>query len=217
VVGEPFAEQFAEDAAECGLDCRLLDGLPLVLARAISLAPQPVVHDRMAAIDWGFSELTLCTFSGQTPTFVRRLRGCGFGCVLRQVASTLGLAVDEVESLLTAADGTAEPTDPTVAGRLPRMVQELAARPLGAIVAELQRTWEFLAKQRPAALPEKVWLFGGGGVWPGAVDSLAATIACPVETWRLESAGIERLPGLPFPDELLGAAVSLSASAWSLK
>lgn len=94
-------------------------------------------------------------------------------------------------------------------------VSELAAQPLRAVAEELERTFTFLRHQLTGALPEQIWLFGAGALWNGAVEFLASHVDRPVEPWRFRSAGIENAVDLPFPDEVLGPAVSLSALAWS--
>ncbi len=209
------ATEFAGDISRNGLDCRVLDVLPLALARAVQMAATPDDDRPIAAIDLGFSEATFCTISGRTPIFVRRLRHCGFGAVLQAVSSKLGLDLDEVESLLLDGRYGADAPGHAVGKELHGMVSELAARPLRAMADELERTLTFLRHQLPAALPQQIWLFGAGAIWNGAVEFLAATIGRPVEPWRFRSAGIENDPGLPFPDEVLGPAVSLSTLAWS--
>jgi len=213
-VPQSRAVEVAGDVLRSGLDCRLLDGMPLALARAAHVSCASDDCQPAAALDWGFAEATFCTLSGPTPTFVRRLRGCGFGSILQPLGSQLGLQLDEVESLLLQGYSAAGEGQ-GVGREVHETIAELAAPPLRAMVDELQRTLAFLGNQLPEVLPEKIWLFGAGAVWNHAAEFLASRIDRPVENWRLSTAGIEKTAELPFPEEVLAPAVSLSALAWS--
>lgn len=209
------ATELAGDLARCGLECRVLDALPLAVARAVRMAATSDEDRPVAAFDWGFAEATFCTISGRTPIFVRRLRNGGFGAVLQKAASKLGLDLDEIESLLLDGRRGAGAPGHALGEQLHGAISELAAQPLRAVADELERTFTFLRHQLIAALPEQIWLFGAGALWNGAVEFLASHAGRPVEPWRFRSAGIENAVDVPFPDEVLGPAVSLSALAWS--
>ena len=200
--------------AHCGLDCRTLDALPLALARAVRMVADPDDIEPVAAIDWGYADATFCVLIGPTPAFVRRLRDCGFHAVLEQAANKLGLNVEEVESLLLRGRGEDESV-PRACRDLHTAIAELAAQPLRTMAGEMERTMAFVANQMPSALPHKAWLLGAGSLWNGGAEFLAAIVRRPVENWRFRNAGIERAAALPFPEEVLAAAVSLSTLAWA--
>ncbi len=212
VLDERAATEIAGAIAGAGLSCRILDSIPTALARALRLATGEDDAAPAAILDWGYSQATISAVAGQRVALVRRLRGCGFCAVLERAAAALGLDVEEVEQLLVLpANGGVRGS---AAARLADALNLIARPPLEALVDELQRTLRFLRSHMRQAVPERLWLFGGGAVWRDAAAFLAPRIGIPVEKWDFIRAGIET-PGETPRAELFGPAAALSCLAWT--
>ena len=214
-VSRRLATQAGRDLYESGLCCRTLDGIPLALSRAVQMASTANDHQPVAAMDWGFADATFFTVSRGRPTFVRRLRDCGFGGVLQCICETFGVCLDEAEAILTGSSPLDAKAEAPARERLQQVLHEVAVEPLNIVVEELAKTLGFLKRQSPVVAPERMWLFGAGALWSNATAFLSSQIGLPVEKWCLESAGISAAPHLGFRTEILAPAIALSSLAWT--
>ncbi len=206
------ATEIAAAIADVRLSCRILDSIPTALARALRLATGEDDSAPAAILDWGYSQATISVVVGQRVALVRRLRGCGFVAVLERAAAALGLDIEEVEQLLLlSANGDGR--NPAAA-RLADALNLVARQPLETLVDELQRTLRFLRSHLRQAVPERLWLFGGGAVWRDAAAFLVPRIGLSVEKWDFIRAGIETSGESPRA-ELFGPAAALSCLAWT--
>jgi Tfp pilus assembly PilM family ATPase len=209
-----WAVQIADDVRHSGLICHALDGLPLALARAVWMSSASGDDQASVAVDWGFSEATFCTVTGGQPTFVRRLRACGFGSVLQAICRAFDVSLDEAELLVNGSGLPGDEPGQSAKEQFQEVLFEVAADPLSTMVEELGRTLGFLKRSDSAAVPGRMWLFGAGALWKGANEFLSSRINHPVETWSLETAGVHTAAESPVPAEILAPAIALSSLAW---
>jgi len=216
VISLPEHEALAVAAslARAGLCCRVLDGLPLAMARAVSLANGADAAAPAGALDWGFSSATFSILCGHRPVFTRHLRDCGFAAMPAAVGEALGLSIDDAEQLL-ATHGVVDPgarEDPL------HDVQEAIAEVIGGLmnemVSQLNKTLAYPELHRSGLVPGKIWLLGGGATVKNVAALLSARIHVPVQTWHLPYAGPGRSAG-PVPPAMLAPAVALSALAFA--
>jgi Tfp pilus assembly PilM family ATPase len=88
-------------------------------------------------------------------------------------------------------------------------------RSIEAMVAELKRTLNHFGGKLKSKGPERVYLFGAGGVIPGLAEAIGARTGVVAEPWRAARVKHDDSHASPAPpDCLLGAAIALSALAW---
>jgi len=211
---EPEALAVAESLARVGLCCRVLDGLPLAMARAVSLANGADGAAPAAALDWGSASATFSILCGHRPVFTRHLRDCGFAAMPAAVAEALGLSIDDAEQLL-ATHGVMDPgarQDPL--HDVQEAITEVTGGLLNEIVSELNKTLAYPELHRSELVPEKIWLLGGGATVKNVAALLSSRIHVPVQTWDLPYAGLGRSEGF-VPPAMLAPAVALSALAFA--
>jgi Tfp pilus assembly PilM family ATPase len=213
-VGRPWVSQLAADCRRAGLNVWAVDGVPPVMARAVGLADGPGGGRRVLAIDWGYSNATLCVIGDARPIYARRVHHCGYGKVLDGIASELAVTLDEAQHLagtqglaLTARDADAD---------LPaqRAITEAARATLEELLRETRRTLQFVEMQRRHLQPASVWLLGGGATLRNIAPYLEETLELPVRVWSAPT-DAERLPFAAGEcAALFAGAVALSALAW---
>jgi type IV pilus assembly protein PilM len=200
--------------ARAGLECRVLDGLPCALARAVTLAQRSQRPEPVAAIDWGVANATFCVVQGGRTQFIRTLRDCGAGALVAQVAQSLGLSPLEAGDVLRRF-GLPEPCGATPGNDgIQEVVADVLAGHLRIVLEELAKTLSYLRAQRSVLLPARLWLFGGGAAIKNVAAFLAAKLEIPCDVWRLPG---EEEPGggqSSISSELFGPAAALSALAW---
>jgi Tfp pilus assembly PilM family ATPase len=213
-VAEDEAVEVAASLSRSGLLCAVLDGLPLTLARAVQLASASPPETPVAALDWGGTSATFCIVCDGRPVFTRQLRDCGFSAVPAAVAEAMALSVDDAEQLL-ATHGLSDPAGCDDAlGDVQEILTDISSEPLGAVVAQLDKTLSYPELHRSRLLPEKIWLFGGGATIRNVSAVLSDRIGVPVQTWDLPQAAGGATTGPLPPVQLLGPAIALSALAW---
>jgi type IV pilus assembly protein PilM len=178
-IEESLAEGLAAVLWRCGLDCRIVDGLPFALARAVNgSADEPV-----AVIDWGDCAMTLTIVIDGRPYFTRLLRDCELRALTGALMRPLDLEPAQCQQLLAAygfcrSDVGSEPSDMTA------VLGELSAPYLHHVREELQRTWAFL-QQLPGQTPKSVILTGGGAAVKRSVEMVRAAFPVPTKVWTL--------------------------------
>jgi Tfp pilus assembly PilM family ATPase len=168
----------------------------------------------VAVLDWGFTRTTFYVVAKGRPVFNRCLRGCGLDGIARSLCDALGVSLDEAQRLLIRHGVPVSPRGDRTGDELQVVTADAAAPPLDAVVHELNRTISFLKSQRPALLPERIWLFGGGAAIKNITGFLGARIGIPLEVWRLEDAGIQDGTCTEYPAGILAPAIAASALAW---
>jgi Tfp pilus assembly PilM family ATPase len=213
--------ELGESLSQAGLDCRVLDGLPCALARALTLARPGETNQPSAAIDWGVTNATFCIVQRGQTQFTRNLRDCGAGALVAQVGQTLGLTQLEGGQLLQRwglprPGTTAGPDD-----EIQEVIASVVDGHLRRLLEELVKTLAYLRAQRPGLLPKQLWLFGGGATVKNAAAFLASKLEIPCEVWRLPGGdetggGNSTDAGQSAGGEgIFGPAVALSALAWN--
>jgi Tfp pilus assembly PilM family ATPase len=213
-VAEDDAVSMVANLTRSGFFCEVLDGLPLVLARAIGMASAPAPGVPVAALDWGSTIATFAIVCDELPVFTRHLRDCGYSTLPASVTEGLGLPVEDAERLL-ATHGLCDPAKPDDPLRdVQEVLTDVTAEALGKMVSRLDKTLAYPELHRSRLLPERIWLFGGGATVRNLPAVLSARIGLPVEAWRLPWGDSPAVTGSLPPMEILGTAAALSALAW---
>jgi Tfp pilus assembly PilM family ATPase len=215
------ALQTARAFSTAGLSCEVLDGLPLALSRAAQMVA-PLDEDALVAVDWGYTRVLFVAIRAGRPQFVRLLRDCDFGGLVRSVSRELSLPPHDVERLLALYGVYADDADRDVS-ELALLLARLAGKELLALEQELLRTLDHLRLHRPGLAPRRIVLSGGGGTIAGIATELANRLDLPVSIWRLDGKVDVEPDGDPQSavqrqrdcEPLLASAAALSALAWS--
>ena len=213
-VSRQWVARVAGDLSKAGLHCETLDGLPLAVARAVQITSASSSREPVGVVDWGFGRATFCAVLDGRPLFVRCLNGCGLGLITQSLCDALGVSLDEAQRLLILHGLPDSPGSQGTPDELQVVIGDVATQPLGAIVHELNRTLAFLKGQRPALMPGRIWLCGGGGTVKNITGFLESRIGVPVDTWRLECAGIQKQTNGKYPLGILAPAIAASSLAW---
>jgi type IV pilus assembly protein PilM len=94
-----WVDQLWRDCRQNGLDCWSIDGAPLAMARAVALSGSMIGRQRVLAIDWGYSNTTLCVVGDDQPLYSRRIHDCAFGLVLEAIMQVFDVTLDEAQHL----------------------------------------------------------------------------------------------------------------------
>jgi Tfp pilus assembly PilM family ATPase len=209
VAGRPWTDRVYQDVVESGNICHTIDGVPQALARALSLSANGSPLPPVAALDWGYSQATLCVVADGVPAYVRALKDCGFDRVVAAIVDELGVNREEARQLIEAhgvCDLNSSSSDEVSA-----LTAELLVDPLRQLESELTRTLSHVGFQRRTIAPQQLFLFGGGGTIRAVEQHLSRRLRLETHAWRLAP-----------PDEkgsdhdcLFGTALALSALAWS--
>jgi type IV pilus assembly protein PilM len=234
-----WIDQLHRDCRRNGLDCWALDGAPLAMARAVSLAGGLAGGRRVLAVDWGYSNTTACVVGDDRPLYSRRIHDCAFGKVLEAIMRLFDATLDEAQ-YLAESQGLAAPQDDnledfgvqrsadvTPDGTVERpattwvddhktqtAITDAAESSLHELTRQLGRTLEFTAAQRRQLHPTAIWLLGGGASMRNVGPYLKHALALPVHIWNVvpDKAPIPCAAG--HRSAIFGGAVALSASIW---
>lgn len=184
-----LSEQAGAELASAGLDLRELDGTPFTLARALSLAAgDEPPSDAVAMLDWGHAGAMLAVIVDGQPIFSRTLRDCGCVRLSQAAAAALSLSDAEAWHLLSTCGVPSEAGRGSTGQDLQEFMADLLRGPVDEILAELNKTLEFLKHQAPELAPHQVWLCGGGATVRNIAEHLEAGLGVTVRNWRLASA-----------------------------
>ena len=207
---EDDAAALAGALAEAGLHCEAIDGLPLVLARAVEIVSAADPQVPVAAVDWGCTSATFTVICQGRPVFTRYLRDCGFAALPAAVGDALGLSHADAEQLLTT-HGLPDPgRRGGGAGEIQEILADVLSPSLGAMISQLNKTLAYPELHRSRLIPQRAWLLGGGATVRNMAAFLSARVGLPFETWRLPGTAQGGSAGNA-PLALLGPAVALSA------
>lgn len=205
----PWTDRIYQDIVESGNICHTIDGVPQAIARAISLAAHGSAVPPVAALDWGYSQATLCIVADGVPAYVRALKDCGFDRVVGAVIDELGVTPDEAQQLL--GQHGVRGLNSNVDDEVSALIAELLAEPLRQLENELARTLSHVGFQRRDIAPQQLLLFGGGGTIFGIERHLSTRLRLETHAWRLNQFDEQSMAD----DCLFGTALALSALAWS--
>lgn len=210
----PWVLQLARDCQQSGLDCWAVDGVPLALARAVGLVGGLAGGKRVLAVDWGYSNTTLCVVGDDRPLYARRIHDCGFGRVLDSIIRVFGVTLDEAQHLVDMQGVIAAEGGAPVDRRAQAAITEAAGETIEKLVEQIGRTLHFMEAQRRHLHPAAIWLSGGGATMSNIGSHLADALKLPVHIWKM-AAETDEMPYAVGPRAAVFAgAVALSASAW---
>lgn len=198
---ESFARGLAARLWSCGLDCRVIDGMPQVLARATTAFTST---DPVAVIDWGYSTMTLTVVVNGRPYFTRVLPDCELQSLYTALMRPLNLDLEQSQQLLEAygfslAESGVEPSNMSAA------LAELSAPYFTRLGDELRRTWMYL-HQMPSQTPKALVLMGGGAMIRSSAALLTQSLPLPARVWSVSTGGSNGTPLSP----LYGPALALA-------
>lgn len=208
------AAQVAETLTAARLDCRVLDGLPQAVARAVAMVVPGHFGRPLAALHLAYDATLFVLSRDGVPVFTRCLRDGGTHRMVARVSESLGLSMDEAvhvlrESGLPEAKGPAGRTE-----ELQEIVSEIVREPLDEIAEELQRTLSYLSTLGEGTLPESVCLLGEGAAIRNLAPHLTAKTDISMWSWNLpDTQWSDAVHGAP---PALAVAVALSSLAWEL-
>jgi Tfp pilus assembly PilM family ATPase len=232
-----WISQIWRDCRDGGLDCWAVDGAPLTIARAVAMVGGVSGSRRALAVDWGFSNTTLCVVGDGRPLYSRRVHDCAFGRVLDAIMNTFDVTLDEAQHL-TETQGMLRPKDePTPAAHShqfdPSVVSDadlpfaIAADPaiqaaitdssapaVEELVRQIRRTLQFTEAQRRHLHPAAVWLLGGGAAMRNVAPYLSHALHVPVRVWNLAPEAEPIACAAGSRSALFAGAAALSAAAW---
>ncbi|QDU81888.1 Competence protein A [Polystyrenella longa] len=192
------------------LNCRVLDGLPFSLARAIIMADPMARHQTTVAIDWGYSAATLVFLKQGNPFYTRVLRGCQFQVFLQDLSKELGLSEQQCWNLLCSMLSN-ESRSAEFQSALNKRLQPVIDQYINLVQKEVNRTVQYI--QSNTRLPEwnHIWLFGGGALFRQVYEPLAIPLKISVKPWSLRLTDTLDTPLHQNLVPLFGPAASLAS------
>ncbi|MGH2739094.1 MAG: type IV pilus assembly protein PilM [Actinomycetota bacterium] len=171
-------DQLVEAAEMARLEPLGIDLIPFALIRSVAmdmgLGLEEADAGEEALVDIGADVTNICVHDRGVPRFVRILPSGGRD-VLRLVAGSLGIPVDEVEA---HARGEAVPNLP---GEAPNALRNA----VGTLVDEVRSSLDFYQAQTPDARIGRVLVTGGGSKLPDLLDVLASKVPSEVGRGRV--------------------------------
>ncbi|HVT27020.1 MAG TPA: pilus assembly protein PilM [Lacipirellulaceae bacterium] len=209
-----WISQMWHDCRRSGLDCWAIDGLPLAMARSVGLAGGFAGGQRALAVDWGYSNTTLCIVGEDRPLYSRRVHNCAFGTVLDSIMKEFEITLDEAQ-FLVESDGVSVPGvkmsgDPQTS----QTITDAVADTLDELLSQITRTLQFTETQRRHLQPAAVWLMGGGASMKNIGPYLANVLPVPVHVWNLPPASMPISCAAGSRAALFAGAAALSALVW---
>lgn len=202
-----ISQRFSLGLRSGGLECRVLDGLPCALARAVKMAYPESAHEPVGALDLGAdSPLFVVAVDGRA-TFTRVLRNCGFQTLVGPLRAGLQISAEEARHLL-ARTGLPTRATASAGSSTENAVMELIQPPLAQLVDEISRTLAYVEQQYAALVPCRICLFGGGAAIRNLATHLTSRLEIPTAPWSLSESGNDG------EEPLFGVAAALSALAW---
>lgn len=202
-------ESTVDSLTRLGMQCEVIDGAPLAIARVLTLSPDYQANELIGALDWGETAVTFVAASGGQARYARQLSTPAYGDLRTRVGEELGLSHTESDRLLSRYNAQ----ESTLSREESRLVDDLIRDTVRPIANELIKTHEHLAGKLKTQPPRRCYLLGAGGAAPSLSPALAALTGLSVEPWR--AVGVERDSSTAdLPDCLLAQAIALSALAW---
>jgi type IV pilus assembly protein PilM len=206
--------QVWRDCRRAGLDCWGIDGVPLAMARAVAMVGGLGGGRRALAIDWGFSNTTLCIVGDERPLYSRRIQDCAFGQILEAIMQRFDVSLDEAQHLAESEGLVGSKAVPTANSATAAAITEAAASALDELVRQISRTTQFTEMQRRHLQPTAVWLLGGGASLKNIAPYLSDALSLPVHILSLLPAEEPIACAAGARSAVFGAAAALSAMAW---
>jgi type IV pilus assembly protein PilM len=209
-----WVSQLFRDCRQSGLDCWAIDGVPLAMARAMSLIGAASAGRRALVVDWGYSSVTFCIVGDERPLYSRRIHECSFGRVLDAIMSAFSVTLDEAQHLADSQGLVGKQDESSTELAMQQAIAESIATPIEELIRQLRRTLHFTEAQRRHLQPVSVWLMGGGASMRNVADFLTGQLDIPVHSWSLPHEGDAIPCALGKRAAVFGNALALSATAW---
>jgi type IV pilus assembly protein PilM len=206
--------QVWHDCRRSGLDCWAVDGVPLAMARAVSLMGRLGAGQRALAVDWGYSNTTLCIVGEDRALYSRRLSDCAFGRVLDAIVERFAVTLDEAQHLAETEGLAAANGEVTAERDLQLAIFEAAAPALDELIRQISRTLQFTETQRRHLQPSAIWLMGGGASMNNVAAYLSGALSLPVQIVSLEPDSTPIMCATGRRSAIFGTAAALSTLAW---
>jgi Tfp pilus assembly PilM family ATPase len=166
------------------------------------------------AVDWGYSNTTLCIVGDGRPLYSRRIHDCAFGLVLEAIMRLFDVTLDDAQHLAETQGLSAEGPQHEADVQVQAAISDAARAALDGLTRQIARTREFTESQRRQLQPAAVWLLGGGATLRNVAPNLERALGLPVHVWTL-AAETEPIPcAAAARSAVFGGAAALSASAW---
>ncbi len=204
-----WTDNLAQEISSLGWNCRTIDGAPLALARAVSMVLPRKSKETWAALDWGYTQATVCIVHNRRPVYVRPLKNCGFKQVLQSITSELDIDEKQAVQLLEEHDLSTANRDQRA-----QVILDSISGPIEKLEFEIQRTMSHLQTQRRQIIPQGVFMFGGGSAVNGIAPLLTERLGLEHRRWQFGNG--QQTDNLVDANwtHLLGPAIALSALAW---
>ena len=211
-ISQARANRVAEQVAAARMDCRVLDGLPHAVARAVAMAVPEYAGASVGGLHLAYDNALFVLSRKGTPVFARQLRDGGIRQIVARVSESLGLLEDEAVHVLREFGLPA--TSPTEDGheKIQDVVGEIVAEHLDGIADELKRTLSYLSSLGSRNAPDSICLLGEGAAIRNLPQCLSARIDSSIWSWNLPGTAQLRLSEPPAA--LLAVATALSSLAW---
>ncbi len=211
-VSEKLAAEVAQTLMAARLDCRILDGLPHAVARAVEMAVPSHFGRPLAAMHLAYDGAMFVLSRDGVPVFTRQLRDVGMHRIVARVSESLALSEEEAVHVLREFGLPEAKPRHCEAGQLQEIISEIAEGPLEEIADEFQRTLSYLSSFGAEAAPDSVCLLGDGA----AIRNLASylTTKTDVSMWNWSLPGAQWLDTVSGAAPALAVAVALSSLAW---
>ncbi len=204
-----WGRQIAADHRRAGLSCSLLDDPATVIARAVDLSDQGTNGNPIAAVDWGYSGVTLCVVCQGTAEYVRRLEFAGLRELTQHIAQELGLSAKEAHEVLFSVGLPGSRTSRDTS-ELANVVADNLAAPLDRLADEVKKCLTFLNSHARDLAPVAIQLLGGGATLKNSDHFFAEKVGLPSSVWSLPSADHSTAARASYPAPLLASAAALS-------
>jgi Tfp pilus assembly PilM family ATPase len=214
-VSRRVVNEVTRTLSQAGLDCEVLDGLPLAMNRAVGLMYGPCYAAPVAVLDWGFASSTFCVVCNGGLLFTRHLRNCGLVKLFETTRQTLNLSDEDVMEVLARYGLPGGDRQDGNAGEIQAAIAETAGPHLHEIGEELWRTIAYAGTQHSGIVLERLCLLGDGASVRHGDYFLSRKLGLPVDRWGLPAATATPFGLAEGWSARLGGAVALSALAWS--
>ncbi|MBI86021.1 MAG: hypothetical protein CMJ81_22725 [Planctomycetaceae bacterium] len=210
-----WGDQVVQDTAKLGLRCQVLDGPPMVLARAVKMMSSHNSSRPIAALDWGYRGTSLGFLLEGQPLYTRQINRCGYHHIVENVQRGLCVSLDQAQHLLIRHGLPELPPRDTANDQFQEMLSEMAAQTLHDLADEINRTLTYIDTQHPNLFPEEIVLFGGGASLKNVSDHLTKRVKLEIKPWNFSAQNREKSAWDAVSSPLLGAAIGLSSLAWA--
>lgn len=215
-VARPWIAQAARDCQQARLDCWAVDGGPLAVARAVALMNPIHSGQRVLAVDWGFSNTTICVVGSGGPLYARRAHQCSFRKGLEAIETALGISLDHAQHIADTHGVVHSAKSDDSHDEIQAAVTAALADPVAELVGEIRRTLRFFEVQRRHLRPSSIVLMGGGASVRNIGPNLSEKLELPVNIWRMPAEADESDGMLGGSGSLFACAVALSTLAWGV-